>query len=307
MEEHRTASPAGPGAQERARSADLSHAADMVYISAGSFVMGSPASEVEALLRYYTGVPRDLFVNEIGEHEVALNGFFIDRYAVSNAQFRRFIAAGGYERQEWWSSAGWRWRLATRRISPRFWPREELALETHPVVGISWYEADAYARSAGKRLPSEAEWERAARGVDARRYPWGNNFELGRCNSADLWLQREIRDYRDWYAHFFVLRPWRTRTLTTPVDSFPGGASPQGVLNMGGNVWEWCADWYAEDYYARSPRENPRGAGDGSEKLCRGGSFGYFGWSVRTTDRGHHPPDHYALGLGLRCALDAPA
>lgn len=277
--------------------------ADMVAIPAGSFLMGSPAAEVEALLRYYSGLSRELFRNEIGAHEVVLGAFLIDRCAVSRAQFRHFIAAGGYERQEWWSPAGWRWRLATGRTSPRFWS-QTTDLDTHPVVGMTWYEAQAYARSVNKRLPSEAEWERAARGPDARRYPWGDHFELGRCNCADYWLEREVRSYRDWYAHFFLQRPWRRRVLTTPVDAFAGGASSAGVLNLGGNVWEWCADWYAEDYYAHSPRKNPQGAEHGSERVCRGGSFGYFGWSVRTTDRGHHPPEHYSLGLGLRCVRD---
>lgn len=292
--------------QEAGDGVDAVGSAAMVYIPAGTFLMGSPASEVDALLQYYTGLERDLFRNEIGEHEVRLEAFFIDRCAVTNAQYRHFLAAGGYQRQEWWSPAGWRWRLASGRTSPAFWPRGEPALDQHPVVGITWYEADAYARSLGKRLPSEAEWERAARGTRAWRYPWGNHFELGRCNCADFWLKREIRTYHDWYAHFFLQRPWRRHTLTTPVDAFAAGATCEGVFNMGGNVWEWCADFYAEDYYARSPHANPQGAGQGGERVCRGGSFGYFGWSVRTTDRGHHPPEHYSLGLGLRCALGAP-
>lgn len=124
--------------------------------------MGSPASEVDFLLQYYTGITRDLFINEIGVHTVVLAPFYIDRFPVSNAQFRRFIVASGYERQEWWSPAGWHWRTRTGRIAPKFWPREESTLDEHPVIGITWYEADAYARSVKKRLPSEAEWEKAA-------------------------------------------------------------------------------------------------------------------------------------------------
>ncbi len=278
--------------------------AEMVRVPAGSFTMGSPASEIDFLLGYYKDIPRDLFLNEIGVHTVTLASFFIDRFPVSNAQFRRFIAAGGYERQEWWSPVGWRWRIKTGRNAPRFWRWEETALDEHPVIGITWYEADAYARSVKKRLPSEAEWEKAARGHEARRYPWGNTFELDRCNTADFWLRREIREYNDWYMNFFLRRPWRERAITTPVNAFAQGASPYGVLNMGGNVWEWCADWYAEDYYLHSPTHNPPGAEYGSEKVCRGGSFGYFGWSARTTDRGHHPPSHASLGLGMRCARD---
>lgn len=280
-------------------------ASEMVYIPAGAFTMGSPAAEVDFLLQYYTGIPRDLFTNEIGAHTVDLAPFYIDRFPVSNAQYSCFIENGGYERQEWWSLAGWEWRIRTGRTAPKLWSQETAVLANHPVIGITWYEADAYARSIKKRLPNEAEWEKAARGCDARRYPWGNTFELGRCNTADFWLQREIRDYHDWYRYFFLCRPWRERVITTPVDAFPHGASPYGVLNMGGNVWEWCADWYAADYYAGAPRSNPQGAETGSEKVCRGGSFGYFGWSPRTTDRGHHPPQHYALGLGMRCAMDA--
>lgn len=293
-------SPATTGSVDLSLSAD----AEMVHVPAGSFTMGSPVSEVDSLLQYYTGLTRDLFLNEIGVHTVTLAPFSIDRFPVSNAHFRRFIAAGGYERQEWWSPEGWNWRVKTGRNAPRFWQWEEATLDDHPVVGITWYEADAYARSVKKRLPSEAEWEKTARGVDARRYPWGNTFELDLCNTADFWLHREIREYHDWYVHFFLRRPWREHTITTPVNSFLRGASPYGALNMGGNVWEWCADWYAEDYYAHSPHHNPQGATHSREKVCRGGSFGYFGWSARTTDRGHHPPSHYSLGLGMRCAQD---
>lgn len=266
--------------------------------------MGSPPSEVDFLLHYYTGVPRDLFLNEVGVHTVTLAPFAIDRFPVSNAQFRCFIEDGGYERQEWWIPDGWNWRVKTGRTAPKFWQPGESTLDEHPVVGITWYEADAYARFVKKRLPSEAEWEKAARGLDARRYPWGHVFDLTRCNTADFWLQREVRDYLDWYTHFFLRRPWRERAVTMPVHAFPEGASPYGALNMSGNVWEWCADWYAEDYYASSPCRNPRGVERSSEKVCRGGSFGYFGWAARVTDRGHHTPHHYSLGLGMRCALD---
>lgn len=302
--EQQTASQPEISSQETAGLAgsSLSADAEMVRVPAGSFTMGSPASEVDSLLQYYTGVPRDLFLNEIGAHTVVLAPFFIDRFPVSNAQFRRFIAAGGYERQEWWSPVGWRWRVKSGRNAPRFWRWEETELDEHPVVGITWHEADAYARSVKKRLPSEAEWEKAARGIEGWRYPWGNTFELDRCNTADFWLHREIREYNDWYVNFFLRRPWREHAITTPVNSFPRGASSYGALNMGGNVWEWCADWYAADYYVHSPGHNPQGAEYGSEKVCRGGSFGYFGWSARTTDRGHHPPFHYSLGLGMRCA-----
>jgi formylglycine-generating enzyme required for sulfatase activity len=278
----------------------------MLWIPPGRFVRGSDRQEVARLLQVYPGVDRRIFLNEIGRQEIFVDGFFLDLYPVTNAQYHGFCTADGYQRAELWSPEGWAWRVAAAVDRSRFahWPDWQQG--EHPVVGLSWYEADAYARWAGKRLPREAEWEKAARGTDGRRYPWGETFELGRCNSADHWLGREVRAHADWDRSFFQKRPWRQRCLTTRPGSFPGGVSPYGVQDMAGNVWEWCADWYDERAYQQAPPDDsiPVPA-RGEEKVCRGGSFGYCGWSVRTTDRGHHRPSHRALGLGLRCAADA--
>jgi formylglycine-generating enzyme required for sulfatase activity len=285
---------------------DLARAREaMVCVPGGPFLRGSTAAEVDGLLRAYSGLPREMFVDEIGARVVDVPSMLIERDPVTNGQYRAFQEGGGYRTRECWSDEGWTWLCQTRTTRPRFahwtqWCEDEL-----PVVGVCWYEADAFARWNGKRLPTEAEWEKAARGHEGRIYPWGDRFELGRCNSADLWVGCEIRSVDQWEETFVRNRPWRGRALTTRPGSFPGGSSPYGIRDMGGNVWEWCADWYAQEYYAVSPSHDPQGPSHGVEKVCRGGSFGYFGWSVRTTDRGHHPPGHRALGLGFRCAASA--
>lgn len=269
---------------------------DLIHVPAGSFVYGSSEAELLWVLEHYRGLSRRHLHGE-APWEVAESGpFFIDRNLVTNRQFAAFIAADGYSEQRWWTEEGWRWRQAVPRDRPRYWGDAEWAAWTqddHPVIGVTWFEADAYARWCGMRLPTEREWERAARGVDGRRFPWGDDFEAGRCNTADHWVGHEIRDVIVWMRAFEQRKPWRERCLTTPVGAFPRGVSPTGALDMAGNVWEWCADSVGGD-----------AAEVCEDRICRGGSFGYFGFAARTTDRGHHPPTWCSLGNGFRCVAD---
>jgi formylglycine-generating enzyme required for sulfatase activity len=188
----------------------------MVYIPAGEFIMGSDEGDSD----------------ERPVHTVYLDAFHIDRTEVANAQYQACVEAGACDAPS----------------NTTYYDNSNYA--QHPVVHVSWDDADAYCRWAGKRLPTEAEWEKAARGTDGRRYPWGNSEPD--CNKAN---------YNDCVG------------LTTEVGSYPAGASLYGVLDMAGNVWEWVADWYDPGYYSQSPTRNPPGPDSGELRVLRGGSW----------------------------------
>jgi len=203
----------------------------MILIPAGEFFMGSPAGEGDE--------------NEHPQRKVALDAYHIYKYEVTNTQFALFAAETGYNAQGQWQ----KYALPGR--------------ESHPVVNITWSDARNYALWAGGRLPTEAEWEKAARGTDGRLYPWGNDWDRNKCNN--------------YTTNSTVYRASRVNLLegrgTTPVGTFPDGASPYGCLDMSGNVWEWCNDWYDDDYYKKSLPDNPRGALTGSSRVFRGGTW----------------------------------
>jgi formylglycine-generating enzyme required for sulfatase activity len=181
-------------------------------------------------------------------HQVTLDLFEIDRFEVTNARFAEFIDAGGYQTPEWWNVDGWRWRTREQVTEPQFWRSGAFNLPAQPVVGVSWYESNAYCRFRGCRLPTEAEWEKAARGTDERLFPWGNTWDPTKANGA----------------------PGQG---TVAAGSYPGGVSPAGAHDMAGNAWEWVADWYDATYYATSPGTNPTGPASGRDKVLRGGSW----------------------------------
>ncbi len=271
----------------------------MVLVPAGGFSMGSTAAEIAAVARQHRQTTLALLQDETPRHEVWLEAFYIDVYEVTNARFQQFVQATGYrpqaEREGWGTvrqSGTWQKVPGATWRTPQGADSNLVGLAEHPVVQTSWHDAVAYCTWAGKRLPTEAEWEKAGRGPDGRTYPWGNAADGTRVNACDQQCRAEWRDntFNDGYAR------------TAPVGAFTTGVSPYGVYDMAGNVWEWVADRYAARYYQNSPRRAPRGPTTGSEVVLRGGSWLYPAPSFRLMTRAGAPADRRNDNIGIRCA-----
>lgn len=201
-------------------------------------------------------------------HGVTLDAYWIDLYEVTNGQYGVCVQAGACAAPSRWSSA----------LRARYYGN--YLYNSYPVLYVSWHDAASYCAWAGKRLPTEAEWEKAARGAGGElAYPWGNGAPT--CYHANF--QGCLYD-------------------TAAVGSHGAGASPYGVQDMAGNVWEWVADWYAEDYYAHAPASNPRGPAEGTERVVRGGSWFEEARWVHSTARVADLPTARYDRLGFRCA-----
>ena len=227
--------------------------AEMVLVPAGPFQMGSEDGEAD----------------ERPVHKVQLEAFYIDRLEVTHAQYAAFVQATGHR-------------------PPIDWPGGKLppALTNYPVVNVTWADADAYAKWAGKRLPTEAEWEKAARSTDGRVYPWGNDTNKKAASGKD------------------ALDPRRREGRTYPVGSFPDDVSPYGVVDLAGNVWEWTADWYAA-YPGNHNLELEYGQ---KYRVIRGGgAIDYYGKpsTRRCASRARSVPYGTYDALGFRCVKEA--
>jgi formylglycine-generating enzyme required for sulfatase activity len=239
------------------------------YVPAGEFTLGSKPDA--------KGADAD----EFPLRRITLDAFWIDQTEVSNAMFAAFLnATGGNQpgQPAWFQDQK---DSAQIRLNGGQWQVIQ-GLENNPVVEVTWFGAAAYCTWAGRHLPTEAQWEKAARGTDERIYPWGDEIDCSKASYGNCALHR-----------------------TLAVDSFPEGASPYGALNMSGNVWEWVADWYAVDAYANMPAENPLGPESGTARVVRGGSFDYNAKHNRATDRRNDGPGNSSYDYGFRCAVDA--
>ncbi|MCK4473565.1 MAG: SUMF1/EgtB/PvdO family nonheme iron enzyme [Anaerolineae bacterium] len=227
----------------------------MVYVPAGEFLMGATDADSEA------------GEDEKPPHRVYLDGFWIDRTEVTNAQYRKCVEARACREP-------WCWDESNFGYHDRFNALDQ------PVVCVLWNNAHDYAAWVGGRLPTEAEWEKAARGTDGRKYPWGN--EAPDCSKAN---------YKDCVGG------------TTAVGSCPEGASPYGALDMAGNAWEWTTDKYGEDYYTHSPSHNPQGPDSGGFRVMRGGAFLGDPRNIRCTARYRGSPKYRPWWYGFRVVV----
>jgi len=212
-------------------------------------------------------------------HKVFLKSYYIDRYEVSASQFSNFL--NQHQKQ---SSLYFQPGLGVtiEKIGNLFRPRVDL--ENYPVNRVSWFGADAYCRWVNKRLPTEAEWEKASRGTDSRVFPWGDEFPT----NERVTFRRKFN-----LLGFNALEK---------IDSMPAGRSPYGIHHMAGNVWEWVNDWYGDIYYEVSPYANPKGPDSGTSKVLRGGNWYYKAYYMRTTYRFNDKPDAFKNWQGFRCA-----
>lgn len=268
------------------------YSGEMIWIPSGSFPMGNSGAGDDVTYGA---------ANESPQHSVTLSGYYIGKYEVTRGEYAQFMTAGGYSNPSYWSTAGWSWKASASRTQPDWWAAtQDWALlagqasqpftqaDNYPVVGVSYYEAEAFCNWAGGHLPTDAQWERAARwtGTHANIYPWGDTWDAQQCNN---WTDTLFPRYR-----------------TAPVGSYSSGASPSGCQDMAGNVYEWCQDWYLSNYYSQSPATDPQGPSGGTYRVLRGNSWGgnyaYYYYRYRCSYKGNGAPNATWNYTGFRMA-----
>lgn len=287
-----------------------SMAADMVLIPEGTFILGSNKKDDGSKQKEY-GLVNPLFVDEHPQQKLTIESYYIDKFEVTNGQYKKFVEQTQRKEPFYWSQNGYNLipeRLKATDLDTLRWialeyfklDRDTTAMskqqlltsmfedqkikDTLPVTGVSWFDAKDYCHWAGKRLPGEFEWEKAARGTDGLEYPWGNQWDPDITNTGDN---------TDWPEGI------------TPVGSFPNNKSPFGVFDLSGNVWEWVEDWY-QAYPGSTLSRKEFGE---SHKVLRGGGggTGHYALSLfyRSASRSFAPPTTTSNDIGFRCARDA--
>ena len=237
--------------------------APTVLVPAGSFPMGVPPGD------------RDGGRDEYPRHEVFLDSFLIDQFEVTNGRYIEFVKSTGH-------------RVPQNPTNPmrNLWQGDSIteSLVERPVINVDWFDADAYCKWAGKRLPTEAEWEKAAKGTSDRRFVWGNVEPTAK--------------------HLNYNQRWIGEKTLMPVGSYEAGKSPYGAYDMAGNVWEWVNDWYDARYYEKSPSKNPPGPQEGTKKVIRGAGWQNETPTVRIFTRVESDPTMRNESTGFRCATE---
>lgn len=270
--------PAKPGETIRSGGPDDS---EIVLIPAGEFTMGSN----EGLLDGDSD-----FDNERPPHRVYVDAFYMDKYEVTSERFEKFVNATGYQTEAEKAGSSYTYSVSTNRdvlVAGVNWRHPQgpgsSAESKHPVSYVTWNDAQAFCRWAGKRLPTEAEWERAARGgLEGKRYPWGDEDPQGKaCFEQNLTTRKPMS-----------------------VGTYP--ANGYGLYDMAGNVWEWCQDWYDENYYQSSPKKNPTGPAKGVSRVLHGGSWGSDARGLHCSARTWTEPTTHDFSFGFRCVKSLP-
>jgi formylglycine-generating enzyme required for sulfatase activity len=241
----------------------------MRFVPAGEFTMGDTTDQALAeCQKFRSSCQRDWFINEEPPHTVYLDAYYMDKYEVTNALYAACVKAGTCP-------------IPTKR--PIKYDNNS-AFDNYPVF-VDWNMANTYCKWRGGQLPTEAQWEKAARGTDGRTYPWGEEID---CNKANYWA-------RDGRGGSCV-------GDTTAVGSYESGKSPYGIYDLAGNVWEWVADWYDATYYQNSPLENPLGPSSGQKRVLRGGAWNVSNVGARSAYRGGEDPMYLDFFIGFRCS-----
>jgi formylglycine-generating enzyme required for sulfatase activity len=252
---------------------------EMVLVPAGESLMGTSQEQLAELKRRYKW-DHEWMRRETPQRRVYVEDFYIDKYLVTNAEYERFVEATSHVTEAEIEGWGWVWEESLKKVEGADWRHPggpESTIEDrmdHPVVMVSWNDASAYADWVGKRLPTEAEWEKAARGTQGWLWPWGNEWDGRKANTIEAGPH-----------------------TVTPVGSYPAGASPYGCLDMAGNVWEWMADWL-KAYPASDYLDNDLGE---KYKVLRGGSWNGYGDVTRCAFRVRFDPSNRGNDIGFRC------